>query len=455
MSSQPRSYHQDYIAKVRYSNQLPPPPDPPKLLDIPGTGLAGGQYTSAGYASRLAREQPLNIEADAELGMAIDLVGIPGVFDGDERAILAPPGARITNPRDKALLKPLTALGKPASASEQVSFLRRTEYAASSSPQMFASGSSKDLLRVRNDPKRSTKTRDKEDPINIMRNIVKGFDIAYPQDAHKGEDSAESLRGAAITTEEVKAWSNPKHPTNPNLQVLDSYPLLPDLEAIPQIGSYIVMKFASCPVPVEDKYDTRLNAGIFRPHADPDKEAAYELKRGEWSEDSGAPKPLQEFDYDYYLPGEAEAVTGIKRKLDINDPENEDPELYTDVIGDDQRAFKFPRLRTYETFTQGGDDENVYGDTVAIALHDPETDVGRVPGSKKRLAKGAYFYPVSTKMTIKPKRKIGTGMAAGEEDKPDELNVTIREPDENDLAMVAYQQGNLDASLQPEVSAEE
>jgi len=85
MSAPPRSYHQDYIAKVRYSNQLPPPPDPPKLLDIPGTGLAGGQYTSAGYASRLAREQPLNIEADAELGMPIDLVGIPGVFDGDER----------------------------------------------------------------------------------------------------------------------------------------------------------------------------------------------------------------------------------------------------------------------------------------------------------------------------------------------------------------------------------
>jgi RNA polymerase II-associated factor 1 len=77
--------HQDYIARIRYSNALPPPPHPPKLLEIPGTGLSGGQYTSAAYASRLAREQPLNIEADAELGMPIDLVGIPGVFDGDER----------------------------------------------------------------------------------------------------------------------------------------------------------------------------------------------------------------------------------------------------------------------------------------------------------------------------------------------------------------------------------
>ena len=81
----PGVVHQDYIARIRYSNALPPPPNPPKLLDIPGTGLAGGQYTSAGYASKLAREQPLNIEADAELGMPIDMIGVPGIFNGDER----------------------------------------------------------------------------------------------------------------------------------------------------------------------------------------------------------------------------------------------------------------------------------------------------------------------------------------------------------------------------------
>lgn len=80
---QPR--HQDYIAKIRYSNQLPPPPNPPKLLDIPGGGLAEGKYTQAQYAASLARAQPLNIEADAELGMPLDLIGIPGVFHGDER----------------------------------------------------------------------------------------------------------------------------------------------------------------------------------------------------------------------------------------------------------------------------------------------------------------------------------------------------------------------------------
>jgi RNA polymerase II-associated factor 1 len=368
---------------------------------------------------------------------------------------MAPPGSRVTNPRDKALLKPLNALGKPASASEQVSFLRRTEYAASSSPQMFASGSSKDLLRLRNDPKRNTKARDKEDPINILKNIVKGFDIAYPQDAHKGEDSAENIRGAAVTTEEIKAWANPKHPTNPQATLLDSYPLLPDLEAIPQMGSYMIMKFHSNPVSSGDKYDTRLDTGIFRPCADPDKEAMYEEKKAEWTPESGRLKPLPDYDYDYYLPGDVDAVPGIKRKLDINDPENDSPELYTDDLGDDQRAFKYPRIRTYETYNQTGDDENVYNDTVAIALHDPETVVGHVSGASKRLAKGAYFYPISTRMQIKPKRRVGMGMIQGEEEKPDELNLTIREPDEEDIGRIRFHQGTLDSSLQTEVAAEE
>ena len=80
--SSQRSVHQDYITRQRYSNALPPPPGAPKLLEIPSPGI--NQYTMPHYASKMARAQPLNIEADAFLGMPIDLVGMPGVFDGDE-----------------------------------------------------------------------------------------------------------------------------------------------------------------------------------------------------------------------------------------------------------------------------------------------------------------------------------------------------------------------------------
>ena len=74
--------HQDYIVRQRYSNALPPPPGAVKLMQIPTEGLSA--YTTPAYASRMARAQPINIEADALLGMNIDLVGLPGIFDGDE-----------------------------------------------------------------------------------------------------------------------------------------------------------------------------------------------------------------------------------------------------------------------------------------------------------------------------------------------------------------------------------
>jgi RNA polymerase II-associated factor 1 len=74
--------HQDYIVRQRYSNALPPPHMPPKLLNIPAEGLE--YYCSPAFASRMARHEAVNIEADAFLGMPIDLVGMPGIFDGDE-----------------------------------------------------------------------------------------------------------------------------------------------------------------------------------------------------------------------------------------------------------------------------------------------------------------------------------------------------------------------------------
>jgi RNA polymerase II-associated factor 1 len=77
-----KEFGQDYLARVRYRNDLPPPPGAPKLLEVPHDGL--GRFLRPGYASRLVREQPLNIDVDAEGGMPIDMVGIPGYFFGDE-----------------------------------------------------------------------------------------------------------------------------------------------------------------------------------------------------------------------------------------------------------------------------------------------------------------------------------------------------------------------------------
>lgn len=76
------SFHQDYIASLRYRNDLPPPDMPPKFLDIPHEGLT--RFLTPGFASNLARREEPNIDVDAEGGMPIDMVGIPGLHLGDE-----------------------------------------------------------------------------------------------------------------------------------------------------------------------------------------------------------------------------------------------------------------------------------------------------------------------------------------------------------------------------------
>jgi Paf1 len=76
------NFKQDMVVSTRYRNDLPPPPMPPKLLDIDNGGLA--QYLTTSFASGLARREEPNIEVDAEGGMPIDMIGIPGYFLGDE-----------------------------------------------------------------------------------------------------------------------------------------------------------------------------------------------------------------------------------------------------------------------------------------------------------------------------------------------------------------------------------
>lgn len=50
-----KQFKQDLVVSVRYRNDLPPPPMPPKLLDIDTGGLA--QYLTTGYASSLAKRK--------------------------------------------------------------------------------------------------------------------------------------------------------------------------------------------------------------------------------------------------------------------------------------------------------------------------------------------------------------------------------------------------------------
>ncbi|OSS53689.1 hypothetical protein B5807_00280 [Epicoccum nigrum] len=409
MSSQRTSVvPQDFLARIRYSNALPPPPCPPKLLDIPNTGLSSGQYTSASFASRLAREQPLNIEADAELGMPIDLVGIPKVFDGDESAIHAMAHPPPLCAADRALMRPPNALGKSHNNATGTSFLRRTEYITSSTTggSKFESSNSSNTMRVRR--KRKLQDTSVDDPINISRHILKGFNLAYPADAYNGQDSTENIRAADITAEERQAWNKPKHPRNPNLKLLESYPLLPDWDAMTDTGAYMVFKYTAAPVnnPLDPSYDPRVDVALLRPAGQSIKDQELYMQEKEaQKDDPTAPAPTSRFHFECFLPGSKERVRDIQRNFTTNDPTAED--VVFDGEGEDdegrpRKFFKFDNIRTYETSQQVAC-EDIYGDVVALALHDPQ----RHKAERLRatpLQKAAYLYPIIQKTSIRPRR---------------------------------------------------
>lgn len=60
----------DLLVRVRYSNPLPAPPCPPKLLDIPTDPM---RYARPEFLDDIANDTPLPMVVDGELGMPLDL----------------------------------------------------------------------------------------------------------------------------------------------------------------------------------------------------------------------------------------------------------------------------------------------------------------------------------------------------------------------------------------------
>jgi RNA polymerase II-associated factor 1 len=330
------------------------------------------------------------------------------------------------DPKDRPLLRPLNALGKPMSITSGVSFLRRTEYITSA--QTINKNAA---LRTGGAPKRKRRPDiSREDPLNILRGVLKGFDVAYPRDAYSGPDGVDNMvRSSEISQEEKDAWARPKHPTKPNLSLLDKYPILPDLEAFPDTGNYMLIKYHNNPS-TNEKYDPRLDVALIRPlQQTEDEQAKFEEARAIAMMEPGRPKPIPEFRYEAFLPQNPDSVRNIKRKFSTTDPDNDAEDLYDDVDADGKPVFKYKRLRAYETYAQAGNPDDPWNDNVAIALHDGEA------GS--RLQRGAYIYPIVQRTSIRsvrPKTMAmmmqNSGARADETEQVDVIDLAVREPTE-------------------------
>ena len=343
-------------------------------------------------------------------------------------AIQAPLATPPVHPKDKNLLRPLVELGKPAFNPAGYSFLRRTEYISSDVKARAEANvnASKNTGKLPSASKaRKPIDASKEDPVNILRSVVKGFDLASPEDAYNGPDTTTNIRGAMPTPAETDAWKRPKHPSKPDVKLLDAYPLKPDPDAVTDSGAYMITKFAGNPTPITEARDIRMDVGILYP-----RELAPDT-----------------YNYEFFLPDTEVVATNVMRKLDANDDACDDPALYTDKAPDGSGVFKFDFLRTYEPGRGSTRGDQQYRE-VALALHDPELDRQTVSTESKArgsgidpLDKGAYYYPVLSKVQLKPRRnknlvQLGLASQAADDEvqKFDGIRLTVREPDEGERA---------------------
>ncbi|OTB06576.1 hypothetical protein M426DRAFT_318648 [Hypoxylon sp. CI-4A] len=404
-----RSVHQDFIARIRFSNALPPPPFPPKLLDIPNIGIS--EYVKPGYASRLSREQPLNIEADAELGMPLSLVGMPGIFDGDESSIQAPDEPPVLHPRDRALLRGPGNLG-PKVNEANVSFLRRTEYISSVTTKHNPGSALRSNKPAPKRPlKRPSPEPDADSPAAIKRKIDQGF---------------------AVTAANLKDKTRVKHPTKHNVKLVDAFPLIPDLDAFPDSGAYVAFKFTHNPLPSGRVYDRRLLNGILKPiNKSEEEEAAFQMAMQAHERDpQHVPKPQNMMDFDYFLNDNQDGSDRFRQKFDIENPDHDDEGLYTHTDANGKSNFKFPRLRAYETSQEVElNNQTKYDEEVVLAFNEDDMID----------QKAAFYYPIMQRSVIKPQRTKKIARSIGfvpadvdlEERNIDQLDVSVEDPSDD------------------------
>jgi RNA polymerase II-associated factor 1 len=304
-----------------------------------------------------------------------------------------------------------------------VSFLRRTEYISSGGTRkgesaIFMKAATGNALRRPEKRKASVAEPDidKDSPAYVKRKIERGF-----------EHAASSLRDR----------SRIKHPSKRNLRLVDVYPMLPDLDAFPDSGAYVTVKFANNPVVTSNTYDKRLLAGIFRPIARTQKEeAAFNEAMAAYAADpEHTTKPFSVSNWTFYLPDSAGSAANFQQKYDVDDPRHDDEALYTAISGDADATpcFKFSRIRAYETAEEMElDHRTKYDREILLSFVDDAHGLKTQPGAG---GKAVLYYPVMQRSMIRSQRtkniaRNTIGVMEPEVETIEVFEVTVEDPTE-------------------------
>ncbi|KZT07427.1 uncharacterized protein LAESUDRAFT_724896 [Laetiporus sulphureus 93-53] len=406
----------DLIIRVRYSNPLPAPPCPPKILDMPTDPM---RYARPEFLDDIAADTPLPMIVDGDLGMPLDLSRWECLWEenGDDSGLNPDPNnTPPLDPKDQLLLgDPSTsgpymstlfgAQGISASATlssmPHVPWLRKTEY-------LSREGVTRSMLSQ--EPKRNMDV-----PVDISRSA-----------------QIRDIESSFTATEDFDLTTL-KHPNKPDVTAVESYEIFPDADI--WANAYDLFRFSERPGErPPDVDDPRLNCAILRPmESDGDHFLAY------------------------YLTKEDEAAIEFKEKRLTQTPD--------DIEEEEPTPFHF--VRDYETVKVEQEVPNEFllvVDDGAGALGEAGADDTK---PKKHRPKGAYYKNIERKMLLKKKRvnayeayldkwdviKVThIPMSAEEEAEREEALAEVMDPMYLLSRVDADAEGEVDDSLQPPAS---
>lgn len=378
MSKKP--VRQEFVAKVRYINNLPPPPINPKFIKSHTTDELNQEQESDQILSSLFRKdnfKKLIENIDEENGMSLNLINNLGVLNNQDYSTIIKKRDEKPielHPDDRALLRD-AGIGKIVRKEPEVSFLRRTEYISEKSISKNTHGSDKLV----------NKEDEQFDSESQLKAVEKTFDLAQ---------------------ESLKNFQNLRHPTKKHLKPVNAWQLLPDtsmmdskLLAIKFSGSASfnreldVLKRQEKDKFNENLHKKSLSTALFKPITSND---------GEWM------SLYQDLD---------ENVDKLYDSLN-----SQEPNKPNNLVNEESNQFEFKFVRNYDM----GFNKYKTFDELAIKFIPDES-------SKKR--KLAYYYPINGKIDLKKYRTSGNTQINKfvNESTYDMVNYNLREPTTDEM----------------------
>ncbi|CAI5758089.1 unnamed protein product [Candida verbasci] len=381
MSSSSKPVKQDYITKVRYTNNLPPPPLNPKFIEYNTTNPKSKKQEGDLISSLFRKEnfRHLMEKIDESSGLELNLLNNYQFFyEPNSQAIGQlhkydnPNDIVELHEKDKALLRD-AGVGKINKAEPGVAFLRRTEY-ISEKPTTSSQSLHDEELKV--NEKLSKSNENKLDPDSQLEAVENTFTIA--------EDIYKDL-------------SKVKHPKRKHLKAVNAWPLLPDTSMLD--SSFMTLKFMGS-ASLQNQNKKTIDSSIFRPIKSED---------GEWVSM-------------FQLNNESRSNQLLQK---LNSTEREKPiNLLDEEEEENLNNYQFEYQKNYDM--QYFENQDLY-DELAIKFVPDETN------PKKR--KIAYYYPIAGRVELKRHRASKNSEINKfiKERTFDGINLKIREPTTNEL----------------------